>query len=109
MKKILLLIMFFYIHLNAGLWSSLSYSGFNEAYAELNGYVSEENKYIENFWKERIRPLIENIAKQTKEKDEKLKVLRELEKENLLIQKKIDFLLNQKKELLSNEANAISR
>lgn len=93
----------------AGVWSSMSTSGFNGAYVELNDFVKNQNSYIEKFWNEEIKPIIDKIAKKEKEKEKKLKILRELEKNNLITDKKIEFLLNQKKELLSNEANIISK
>lgn len=107
MKK-LILILFLSVNAYAGVWSSLSQSGFHQAYAELNAFVQSENDYISNFWKQRIKPLIEEISEETKEKEKKLKIIRELEKENLLIENQINFLLNKKKELFSNEANIIS-
>ncbi len=110
MKKIILFFLFLFVSNSyAGVWSSMSKSGFNGAYVELNDFVKNQNSYIEKFWNEEIKPIIDKIAKKEKEKEKKLKILRELEKNNLITDKKIEFLLNQKKELLSNEANIISK
>ncbi|ECK2550116.1 hypothetical protein FQW77_08555 [Campylobacter jejuni] len=107
MKRVIL-ILFLVVNLQAGVWSSLSSSGFQGAYQSLNNMVEIRNQKIQNFWENEINPLIKEISKETKEKEKKLSILKELEKDLLLTEKNIQFYLNQKKELLGNEANIIS-
>ncbi|ELU1350303.1 hypothetical protein [Campylobacter helveticus] len=93
----------------AGVWSSMAQSGFSGAYNQLNNFVSNQNKEIEDFWNNEIKPLVEEINKESKAKEEKLAILRELEKAILLNEKEIEFLLHKENELLGNKANVIGQ
>ena len=83
----IILILIFSMSLYAGVWSSMGQSGFSGAYSELNQFVSTQNKEIDDFWNNEIKPLIEEINKESKAKNEKLTILRELEKAVLLSDK----------------------
>ncbi|ELW9007495.1 hypothetical protein SIN57_001172, partial [Campylobacter upsaliensis] len=80
----IILILIFSMSLYAGVWSSMGQSGFSGAYNELNQFISTQNKEIDDFWNNEIKPLIEEINKESKAKNEKLTILRELEKAVLL-------------------------
>ncbi|HEH5091024.1 TPA: hypothetical protein SG772_001632 [Campylobacter coli] len=107
-KKIILFFLLSFQNLFGGVYSYLSSSGFNGAYGELNSFVSSENNEIENYWKNEIKPLIEKINEEIKKKEKNTKIIKELEKKYLLQTKEINFLLEKKKQLLSNQANIIS-
>ena len=108
MFRIILLLVFFNVFSFAAIWSSMEQSGFNSAYNELNAFVSSQNKEIDNFWNNEIKPLIQEINKESKAKEEKLQILRELEKEMLLDEKETEFLIHKENELLDNKANVIA-
>ncbi|HBK1659573.1 TPA: hypothetical protein LGB12_001911, partial [Campylobacter coli] len=74
----------------------------------MNSFVSSQNNEIENYWKNEIKPLIEKINEEIKKKEKNTKIIKELEKKYLLQTKEINFLLEKKKQLLSNQANIIS-
>ncbi|ELE6086731.1 hypothetical protein RMS28_001909 [Campylobacter coli] len=74
----------------------------------MNSFVSRQNNEIENYWKNEIKPLIEKINEEIKKKEKNTKIIKELEKKYLLQTKEINFLLEKKKQLLSNQANIIS-
>ncbi|WP_270979617.1 hypothetical protein [Campylobacter helveticus] len=104
----IILILIFSMSLYAGVWSSMGQSGFSGAYNELNQFVSTQNKEIDDFWNNEIKPLVEEINKESKAKNEKLTILRELEKAVLLNEKEVEFLLHKENELLGNKANVIA-
>ena len=89
----------------AGVWSSLSRSGIDSAYSSLNSFVTSKNNEIKQFWETNIQTLLEEINKESQEKEKSLKELRALQKELLLNKKESNFLLKQHNELLSTKAN----
>lgn len=107
MKRFLILLSFFlFSSLSfAGVWSSLSSSGIDSAYSSLNSFVTSKNNEIKQFWETNIQTLLEEINKESQEKEKSLKELRALQKELLLNKKEINFLLKQHNELLSTKAN----
>lgn len=108
MKRFLILLslLFLFGSLSfAGVWSSLSSSGIDSAYSSLNSFVTSKNNEIKQFWETNIQTLLEEINKESQEKEKSLKELRALQKELLLNKKEINFLLKQHNELLSTKAN----
>ncbi|WP_276950787.1 hypothetical protein [Helicobacter rodentium] len=108
MKRFLILLslLFLFGSLSfAGVWSSLSSSGIDSAYSSLNSFVTSKNNEIKQFWETNIQTLLEEINKESQEKEKSLKELRALQKELLLNKKEINFLLKQHNELLSAKAN----
>lgn len=108
MKKLLILLPLFFLFSSfsfAGVWSSLSSSGINSAYSSLNSFVTSKNNEIKRFWEMNIKTLLEEISKESQEKEKNLKELRVLQKELLLNKKELNFLLKQHNELLSTKAN----
>lgn len=76
-----------------------------EAYGDLDNFLEEENNKIKSYWENEIGRVIEEIKKQSEEREKQLKILKNLEKERLFANKEIEFLLKQESELLGNEAN----
>lgn len=108
MKRFLILLSLLFLFGSlgfAGVWSSLSSSGIDSAYSSLNSFVTSKNNEIKQFWETNIQTLLEEINKESQEKEKSLKELRALQKELLLNKKEINFLLKQHNELLSTKAN----
>ena len=108
MKRFLILLSLLFLFGSwsfAGVWSSLSSSGIDSAYSSLNSFVTSKNNEIKQFWETNIQTLLEEINKESQEKEKSLKELRALQKELLLNKKEINFLLKQHNELLSAKAN----
>lgn len=80
-------------------------SGSKEAYGNLDDFLKENNNKIKDYWENEVGRVIEEIKKQSKERENKLKILKNLEKERLFVNKEIEFLLKQESELLGNEAS----
>ena len=104
MKTFLILLISFVFSF-AGVWSSLSSSGRNGAYSELNSFVNSNNNEIKNFWDNEIKNLMVEIEKESKEREKNLKQLEALNKELLLNKEELYFLLKQNNELLGIEAD----
>ena len=108
MKRFLILLSLLFLFGSlgfAGVWSSLCRSGIDSAYSSLNSFVTSKNNEIKQFWETNIQTLLEEINKESQEKEKSLKELRALQKELLLNKKEINFLLKQHNELLSTKAN----
>lgn len=71
----------------------------------MDNFLEEENNKIKSYWENEIGRVIEEIKKQSEEREKQLKILKNLEKERLFANKEIEFLLKQESELLGNEAN----
>lgn len=79
--------------------------GWTNNWTCFNQNIRDANKDIENFWKNDIKPIIDDIKKESDTRNKNLKIIKALEKERLLIQKEIEFYLKQETELLSNQAD----
>lgn len=70
-----------------------------------NNNIRDANKDIENFWKNDIKPIIDDIKEESDKRKANLKIIKALERERLLIHKEIEFYLKQETELLSNQTD----
>lgn len=70
-----------------------------------NQNIKDANKDIENFWKNDIKSIIDDIKKESDKRKKNLKIIKALERERLLIHKEIEFYLKQEAELLSNQTD----
>lgn len=85
-------------------WSLIANSGSEQAFSNLDNFLSNENNNIKKYWENDIKNVIDDIAEESKKREQNLKILKNIEKERLLANKQIEFLLKQESELLGNEA-----
>lgn len=74
-------------------------------YQTLQNDFNEANNGIRDYWRDEIKPIIEDIKKESESRKKKLETIKNLEKERLLVNKEIEFLLQQETELLSNQTD----
>lgn len=79
--------------------------GWSKNWTCFNSNIEDANKDIENFWKNDIKPIIDDIKEESDKRKANLKIIKALERERLLIHKEIEFYLKQEAELLSNQAD----
>lgn len=87
-----------------GTYSNMESSGFSLAWQRTEQYTTHENKKIKEYWQNKIKPLIEKIAKEVERKNKNLNTIKALEKDIALKNSQILFLLEQEKQLLSKES-----
>lgn len=85
-------------------WSLIANSGSEQAFSNLDSFLKNENNNIKTYWKNDINKVVDDITKENKKREQNLKILKNIEKERLLVNKQIEFLLQQESELLGNEA-----
>ena len=78
---------------------------FRNEYMTLRDNFNEANNEIRDYWRDEIKPIIEDIKEESESRKKKLETIKRLEKERLLVNKEIEFLLQQETELLSNQAD----
>lgn len=74
-------------------------------YETLQKDFNKANNNIRDYWRDEIKPIIEDIKEESESRKKKLETIKNLEKERLLVNKEIEFLLQQETELLSNQAD----
>lgn len=108
MKKLFICVFLLHIQLYGAVpvpCSLVIESGSSSAFEDLEDFLKEKNDKINDYWKNDIKPIINKIKEESSQREEKLKKLREIEKERLVTNKQIEFLVQQEAELLSNKAN----
>lgn len=108
MKKLFICVFLFHIQLYGAVpvpCSLVVESGSSSAFGDLEDFLKEKNDKINDYWKDEIKPIINKIKEESSQREKKLKTLREIEKQRLIANKQIEFLVQQESELLSNKAN----
>lgn len=85
--------------------SLIASSGSNIAYSSLSSFLNKKNNEIERYWENEISPVIDRIKEESEKREEKIKILKRIEQERLLLSKEMEFLLKQESELLGNLSN----
>ena len=85
--------------------SFVSQSNTLSKYNDLNKFIRDRNNDIKDYWKDKIKPVIKDIKDESKKRKENLKKLKNIEKDRLLVNKQIEFILHQQNELLGNLIN----
>ncbi|CAM3313496.1 hypothetical protein [Helicobacter labetoulli] len=106
MKKIFIFFIFMeYIYAFTIPCSYVSDTNSSTKHENIRDFIEDENTDIRNYWKDTISPIVENIKEESNKREEKMKKLKAIETERLVIAKKIEFLLKQENELLGNFIN----
>lgn len=85
--------------------SFVSKSNTPNKYNDLNDFIRDRNNDIKDYWKDKIKPVIKDIKDESKNREKKLKKLKNIEKDRFLVNKEIEFILHQQNELLGNLIN----
>lgn len=105
MKKILFFLLCSISLSFGGVWSSLNNSGFTRAYGELDNYSKAQIQEIEDYYNNEIKNVLDELNKAQIKNQELLTTIQELDKEILLQENQINFLLKQESRLLGNQAD----
>ena len=110
MKKIFICLCFYLLLLTEYNYalvpcSFVSDTNSSTKHTDIKDFIKDENNDIKNYWKDNIKPVVKNIKEESKKREEKMKKLKAIETERLVIAKKIEFLLQQENELLGNFIN----